>query len=115
MNGVTHKELVDKYKKELEKMCWVQGVVLDRVVELENRISEMETTNTQLSETNTSLTKINEQLTNECTVEDGKIESLNEALAQAHQEASKLKEEVEQRKKENDFVVIAKVSTRPKK
>lgn len=72
MNGVAQKELVDKYK-ELEKMHRDQGVVLDRVPELENKISDMETKNTQLSEMDTNLKEINERLTNESTVKDGKI------------------------------------------
>lgn len=53
---------------------------------------------------NTSLSEINERLTDECAVKDERIESLNELLAQAHQETSKHKEELAQKKQKNDLL-----------
>lgn len=76
-----------------------QEIVIDRVAELENKISDMETANAQLSEMNTSLIEINKRLIDECIVDGGRIESLNEAPAQAQLEIAKHIEEVERRNK----------------
>lgn len=48
INDIAQKMLADKYKKELEKMCPEQGVVLDLGAKLENKISAMEVASTQL-------------------------------------------------------------------
>ncbi|KAI5650234.1 hypothetical protein M9H77_36239 [Catharanthus roseus] len=55
----------------------------------------METANAQLSEMNTSLIEINKRLIDECIVDGGRIESLNEAPAQAQLEIAKHIEEDE--------------------
>ncbi|KAI5657972.1 hypothetical protein M9H77_26765 [Catharanthus roseus] len=99
MNGVAKKEFADKYKKELEITRREQAIALDQVAALEEKISKLEAPNIQLSETNVNLSKINKRLIDECFVKDGRIESLNETLAQVQQDTTKYKEEAEQTRK----------------
>lgn len=61
---------------------------------LERKFTEAEVANTQLIETNASLLEINEWLTNEYAVKDGRIESLNELLMQAHQDSEDREEQI---------------------
>lgn len=58
INKMAQSGLVDKYKKELEKVRPDQVSALEQVKVLEKRIAEIETRNTQLIETNTSLSEI---------------------------------------------------------
>lgn len=98
--------MVDKYEKDLEKNCRDQVIMLDRVKVTERKLSDSKAVNATSAETNSSFTEVNERLTDECAVKEGKIQSLNDLLSQARQEAKKHKAKLAQKCWENNAMTL---------
>ncbi|KAI5677598.1 hypothetical protein M9H77_08548 [Catharanthus roseus] len=60
-NRTVQKKMVDKYKKDLEKNCQEQVIMLDRGEGFREKFANVEAANTTLVETNSSLMEINER------------------------------------------------------
>ncbi|KAI5652213.1 hypothetical protein M9H77_29400 [Catharanthus roseus] len=82
----------------------LDGFFANSMQVLERKLADVEAANAKLVETNSTLTKINYCLTNEYAVKGGKIQSMNDLLSQACQEAEKLKVELSQKCRENDAI-----------
>lgn len=76
---------MEKYKKSLEDASRERLAVVRWFEELEKKIYDLE-------KVNVALTKINEPLIDECTVEDGKLQSLNESFLRSKQDLENCKE-----------------------